>query len=406
MPCGSRIQIAYLPVSVSNMHGFRAKHVPALDGLRGLAILLVITHHQLIPLSLKGGFLGVDLFFVLSGFLITTLLMAEFDAAKTISLRNFYARRALRLGPALLLYLLVCLIVTYHTQMLEWTRELKLIGIALVYSTNWRMALGWDAALDPTAIIWSLSIEEQFYLLWPVLFFVCLLVKFRRSHIIAGLALVVLSIMFHRYSLWRSGADLSRLYYGTDTRADAPLLGCLMALIPTWELSVSRKPYLQIGVALSVLCLVGLVLTSQFTDQFLYRGGYTAIAVLSGVMTWSVANGPPRLLATCLEWYPLRWFGKISYGLYLWHWLLLKTVSLYYFVGNWDPWARFVLAVGVSALSFYVVERPFNKLKPRFVHSPAATPLPVAVQIKTTNSGALNHSYTTPAIIQPSEQAS
>ncbi len=386
------------------MNGFRAKHVPALDGLRGLAILLVITHHQLIPLSLKGGFLGVDLFFVLSGFLITTLLLAEFDAAKTISLGNFYARRALRVGPALLLYLLVCLIVTYHTQMFEWTHELKLVGIALVYSTNWRIALGWDAALDPTAIIWSLSIEEQFYLLWPVLFFVCLLVKLKRTHIIAGLVLVVLAIMLHRYSFWHSGAELNRLYYGTDTRADAPLLGCLMALIPRWKLSVSRKPYFQIGVLLAVLCLIGLVLTTHFTDQFLYQGGYTAIAVLAGVVTWSAANEPPRLLSACLEWYPLRWFGKISYGLYLWHWLLLKTVSLYYLVGYWDPWARFVLAVGVSALSFYVVERPFNKLKTRFVYSPVAKPLPVAVAIKPTPSEALDRSFTTAAVIQTSEQ--
>jgi len=386
------------------MNGFSAKHVPALDGLRGLAILLVITHHQLIPLSLEGGFLGVDLFFVLSGFLITTLLLAEFDAAKTISLGNFYARRALRLGPALLLYLLVCLIVTYHLQMLEWTRELKLVGIALVYSTNWRLALGWDAALDPTAIIWSLSIEEQFYLLWPVLFFVCLLVKLKRTHIIAGLVLIVLAIMLHRYALWRGGADLNRLYYGTDTRADAPLLGCLMALIPRWELSVSRKPYFQIGVLLAVLCLIGLVLTTHFTDQFLYQGGYTAIAVLAGVVTWSAANEPPRLLSACLEWYPLRWFGKISYGLYLWHWLLLKTVSLYYLVGYWDPWARFLLAVGVSALSFYVVERPFNKLKTRFVYSPVAKPLPVVVAIKTTSNEALDRSFTTTAVIQTSEQ--
>src|SRR5436190_18818603 len=96
------------------MHRFKAKHFPALDGLRGLAILLVITHHQLIPLSLKGGFLGVDLFFVLSGFLITTLLVTEFDATKTISLKNFYARRALRLAPALLLYLLISAAVTYR----------------------------------------------------------------------------------------------------------------------------------------------------------------------------------------------------------------------------------------------------------------------------------------------------
>ncbi len=385
------------------MNGFSAKHVPALDGLRGLAILLVITHHQLIPLSLEGGFLGVDLFFVLSGFLITTLLLAEFDAAKTISLGNFYARRALRLGPALLLYLLVCLIVTYHLQMLEWTRELKLVGIALVYSTNWRLALGWDAALDPTAIIWSLSIEEQFYLLWPALFFVCLLLKLKRTHIIAGLVLVVVAIMLHRYALWRGGADLNRLYYGTDTRADAPLLGCLMALIPRWELSAGRKLYLQIGVLLAVLCLIGLILASHFTDQFLYRGGYTAIAVLSAVVTWSAANGPPRVLARCLEWYPLRWLGKVSYGLYLWHWLLLKTVSLYYWVGYWDPWARFLLALGVSALSFCVVERPFNKLKARFLHSPIAKPLPVVVAIKTTTSEALDCSFTTAAAIQTSE---
>ena len=122
------------------MHHFKAKHVPALDGLRGLAILLVITHHQLIPLFLKGGFLGVDLFFVLSGFLITTLLWTEFDATKTISLKNFYARRALRLGPALLLYLIVCLLVVYHSNIGELTHEIKLVGIAVAYSTNWRMA--------------------------------------------------------------------------------------------------------------------------------------------------------------------------------------------------------------------------------------------------------------------------
>jgi peptidoglycan/LPS O-acetylase OafA/YrhL len=176
-----------------------------------------------------------------------------------------------------------------------------------------------------------------------------------------------------------------------------------VALIPRWELSVSRRPFFQIGVLLALLCLLGLVLTSHFTDQFLYRGGYTAIAVLSGVVTWSAANEPPPLLAACLKSYPLRWFGKISYGLYLWHWLLLKTVSLYYLVGYWDPWARFVLAVGVSALSFYVVERPFNKLKTRFVYSPVMQPLPVVVAIKTP-SQALDRSFTTAAVIQTSEQ--
>jgi len=386
------------------MHDFKAKHVPALDGLRGLAILLVITHHQLIPLSLKGGFLGVDLFFVLSGFLITTLLLAEFDTTKAISLKNFYARRALRLGPALLAYLLACLVVAYHSQLLEWTRELKLIGLALAYSTNWRMAFRWDATLDPTSIIWSLSIEEQFYLLWPLVFFACLMSKFRRSHIIAGLVFVVFSIMLHRYLLLRAGADLNRLYYGTDTRADAPLVGCLMALIPAWKPSVERKVYLQVGVILSALSLVYLVATVQFTDPFLYRGGYTGIAVLSGVITWNAATAPSRVLTACLEWFPLRWFGKISYALYLWHWLLLKTVSLYDWVGYWDPWARFVLAVAVSALSFYLIERPFNKLKTRFSHSPLASRSSGPAPITATTGESENHPFTTPALIQPYEQ--
>src|SRR5262245_29066706 len=151
------------------MHSFRAQYLPALDGLRGLAILLVITHHQLIPLSLNGGFLGVDLFFVLSGFLITRLLLKEFDATQSISLTKFYTRRVLRLVPALILYLIATLVITYGMHPGEFVRELKLVGFALAYLTNWRMAFGWDYLLDPTAIIWSLSIEEQFYLLWPPL---------------------------------------------------------------------------------------------------------------------------------------------------------------------------------------------------------------------------------------------
>jgi peptidoglycan/LPS O-acetylase OafA/YrhL len=368
------------------MHGFKAKHVLALDGLRGLAILLVITHHQLIPLSLNGGFLGVDLFFVLSGFLITTLLLSEFNATNAISLRNFYARRALRLGPALLLYLLACLAVAYHSEISEWTREIKLVGIALLYSTNWRMAFGWDSAVDPTAIIWSLSIEEQFYLLWPLLFFGCLLIKFKRSHIIAGLAFVVLSIMLHRYLLLRDGVAFSRLYYGTDTRADAPLMGCLVALIPG-RFSVKGQTYLKASAILCAVCLVCLIATVHFTDRFLYQGGYTAIAVMAGVLTFSIANACPRILAALLEWRPLRWFGMISYGLYLWHWLLLKTTSFYAWVGYWDPWARFVVAVAVAALSFYVVEKPFNSLKTKFAHTPETpVPAPRAIAIEATTS--------------------
>lgn len=347
------------------MHDFKAKQIPALDGLRGLAILLVVTHHQLIPLSLKGGFLGVDLFFVLSGFLITTLLLTEFDAAGSISLKHFYMRRVLRLAPALLLYLLATLAATALLHPADLVREVKLVGLALAYLTNWRMAMGWDSSFDPTAITWSLSIEEQFYLIWPVLFLGLSLLKTRRSHLIFGLSAVILVILYHRYSLWTSGADVNRLYYSTDTRADAPLMGCLLALITVVPVNKYFRRTIQILTALVACTLTYLVLKIDVSSPFLYAGGYTVVALLSGILIWGAAN-VRSVVTSIFELKPLRWFGKISYGFYLWHWLLLKTTSFYFLVGAWDPWARFLFAVAVSALSFYLVEQPFNRLKRRF----------------------------------------
>jgi peptidoglycan/LPS O-acetylase OafA/YrhL len=255
------------------MQTFTSRHVSELDGLRGVSIISVIVHHQLTPFSLPGGFLGVDLFFVLSGFLITGLLADEFARTKTISLRKFYMRRVLRLGPALFFYLLACLIVTHHNQLLGITRQLKLIGFALIYLTNWRMAFGWDPVLDPTAIIWSLSIEEQFYLVWPLLFFGCMALKLRRRTIVTGLAVVIVAIMAHRYSLLNSGTGLTRLYYGTDTRADALLMGCLLALLPVATAGVRVKRWLKMASVFSAAALLYLIATSNFGDQFLYRGG-------------------------------------------------------------------------------------------------------------------------------------
>ena len=378
------------------MHRFRAKHFPALDGLRGIAILLVITHHQLIPLPLKGGFLGVDLFFVLSGFLITTLLLTEFDATQTISLKKFYIRRALRLAPALLLYLLVTLAVTYRLHPEDFIHQLKLVGLALVYMTNWRMAFGWDFTLDPTAIIWSLSIEEQFYLVWPVVLFACLAWRVRRPYIAVGLFVVIVSILAHRHSLLSEGAELHRLYYGSDTRADAPLMGCLIALLPA--LKLDRWPRLvSYGLAASAVCaFVYLVSTIEYSDHFLYLGGYTLIALIAGVLTWTAANDQLGLVQPILEWTPLRWIGKISYGLYLWHWLLLKTTSFYYWVGDHDAWIRLLVALLVSGACFYLVEQPFNNLKKKFAYSPVLpadkTPSP---------KPSISHAFPR-ALIQPS----
>jgi len=355
----------YIPLVHVPMSTFMSRHVPELDGLRGIAIIAVLIHHQLTPFSLNGGFLGVDLFFVLSGYLITNLLLAEFEKTRSISLTNFYIRRVLRLGPALAVYLVACLVVTYLTGLISVSRQIKLIVMAVLYSTNWRMALGWDTALDPTAIIWSLSIEEQFYLVWPVVIFGCLALKLRRRYLIGGLVVTILAVMLHRYLLFNNAAHLTRLYYGTDTRADALLMGCLVALAPARLPGVPMRRWLQVAGSLSAAGLGYLIVVANFSDSFLYRGGFTAVALLAGILIFVAANSPPRILSLLLKWTPLRWFGRISYGLYLWHWLVVRNTSLY-FLGYWEPWARLGIALGIASVSFYVVERPFNRLKGRF----------------------------------------
>jgi peptidoglycan/LPS O-acetylase OafA/YrhL len=381
------------------MHSFRSHHIPALDGLRGIAILLVIVHHQLIPLPLTGGFLGVDLFFVLSGFLITGLLLKEFGDTQSISLTRFYARRVLRLAPALVLYLFATLIVTYLLHPEVFSRQLKLVGYAASYLANWRLALGWDYSLDATAIMWSLSIEEQFYLLWPPILIAVLYTRLKYQHVALALLLIIIGVAFHRSALWSSGVDLNRMYYGTDTRADSLFAGCLIAFVSQLQLPVRLRAVLHIGALCSLAVLVYLIATSTFNGTFLYRGGYTLVALATALVIWSVANAPDSWFANVLAWSPLRWFGTISYGLYLWHWLLLRDISLYKWTGEWETAARFALAIGISAGSFYLIEAPFNSLKARFSYARSQKRREVSL-----NRGPIVVPFASSVIIQTSEQ--
>jgi peptidoglycan/LPS O-acetylase OafA/YrhL len=209
-----------------NAKSFNLRYVPELDGIRGFAILAVIMYHAHVPFF-RGGFIGVDIFFVLSGFLITSLLVREFNSRQHIDLKNFYVRRILRLVPALVVFL--ASFASISMLMLDADKARSNIIdtlIALFYVTNW----SWAFHIHPPEFLahtWSLAIEEQFYFIWPVLLIT--LLRLARSHmnVIFSVILLLLSSWLTRIFLAVGGASLDRLYNGLDTRGDELLVGCL-----------------------------------------------------------------------------------------------------------------------------------------------------------------------------------
>jgi peptidoglycan/LPS O-acetylase OafA/YrhL len=204
--------------------------LPSLDGLRGLAILAVMLNNAR---YLPGGFLGVDIFFVLSGFLITALLLQEWQRTGTIRLGAFYARRALRLLPAL--FALLALVLVAPGLFYLAARPWKDAAIAALYATNWVNAFSLRnmAILDHT---WSWTVEEQFYVLWPPLVPVLLALRVRRRWILSMVLLGISVSTRLRLLLWDGPASIKRLYYGLGTRLDALLVGCLVALLVSSDL--------------------------------------------------------------------------------------------------------------------------------------------------------------------------
>src|SRR4030042_5470516 len=233
--------------------GLKLGYRPELDGLRGISILLVYIHHLYSPL-MPGGFFGVDVFFVLSGFLITSLLVQEWGRKGSISLKDFYIRRALRLMPALLLLILItggfALILLDKKGAIETYQG---IWLTLAYASNWFIAFGYFTANNPLGITWSLAIEEQFYLTWPISLSLALRIKLGRRWIICVLAFAVMIIPLHRRLLIEQGANIFRLYYSSDTRADALLVGCLAGLLFSWNLLPNNK---RIGIYMKSLAAV------------------------------------------------------------------------------------------------------------------------------------------------------
>ena len=275
--------------------GVKLGYRPALDGLRGIAILLVIASHAGLPYVAQAGSVGVTLFFVLSGFLITRLMLDERERTGRVNFRNFYARRARRLLPGLGL-----LLMAVAAYLLASHQSLMPVVLAAGYSANIANATG--HSLGNLDHMWTLSLEEQFYLLWPML--MPLVARRRNPALVLTIAAAVSAAS--RSGLWLSGAPFWRVYYGPDTRADAILIGCALAFVVTKATTHHWLNWAAItgAVTLAAAC----IMPGTVFIWLLIPLPVASAAVIS----WAVGH-PLRILA----WRPLVATGKISYGLYL-----------------------------------------------------------------------------------------
>lgn len=344
--------------------------MPCLDGLRGCAVMAVMLHHARAPFS-AGGFIGVDIFFVLSGFLITGLLLNEYAKTGRINLAQFYMRRALRLLPALFVFLALMLLFSDMFGGLSTTAIDA--GLVLGYIANWSKALGYGRPVFMSHC-WSLSIEEQFYLLWPTLFLGLLaFVKVPRRMVLVIVALVAGSLV-ERSLLFVAHADSWRLYTGLDTRADSLLTGCALAFVLAYF--GVPEPESRLG-KLSAwgahLAVVLLLLTMKFVlwrTPLVQTLGFTVIALLAATIVTYMTVQPNSWMRRVLELPFLVWMGRISYGLYLFHWPPIRWMNEHE-MSRWTVMAiGFPLAFAIATLSYMCIEAPALRLKERFRSAP------------------------------------
>jgi peptidoglycan/LPS O-acetylase OafA/YrhL len=312
----------------------RLPYLPGLDGLRAIAVGAVLLYHAGVS-WLPGGFLGVEVFFVISGYLITAILLSEWRETGGIDLRTFWIRRARRLLPAL--YLLILVALAYAVLRLPG-EVARLRGDALAafaYITNWYFILReqsyFEAIGRPSLLqhLWSLAIEEQYYVIWPPLLALALR-RLSQRRVLWGLLAAAGASTLLMALLYRPGVDPSRVYYGTDTRAAGLLLGSALALgwAPWRAVAPPSRAIVawldRAGVA-ALLVLALLFARLGGADPFLYRGGFALIALATATaITGAVAPGA-RLLPALLDGQPMRWLGERSYSLYLWHWPLFTV---------------------------------------------------------------------------------
>jgi peptidoglycan/LPS O-acetylase OafA/YrhL/lysophospholipase L1-like esterase len=404
------------PSSASPQHD-RLAYMPALDGVRAMAVAAVLLYHGDVSWA-RGGYLGVDAFFVLSGFLITSLLLAEWRGDGRIALSAFWARRARRLLPAL--FLVLAAVAAYGAVIAAPAElaHLRSDGLsALGYVANWGQIFSHQsyfesfAAPSPLRHTWSLAIEEQFYLVWPLL--VAGVLRWRRGSIrslgaVTG-ALLAASAAW-MIVLYKPGVDPTRVYYGTDTRAQSLLMGALLAMLLTRvrrPLGANATRALHAGALVAGLWLVWIWVHTSEEAGWLYRGGFTLCALLVAIVIASVTRPEPGPLGVFLSVRPVRWVGQVSYGLYLWHWPLYVVISHERtgLVGVPLLAVRLAATFATATASFYLVERPIRRGRlqrwPARITAPVTAGLLAVTLVFTTGGGVAPLSETAAADLGP-----
>ena len=358
--------------------GKKAWRAPGLDGVRALAVLAVLFFHEGVS-WLPGGFLGVDVFFVLSGFLITDILANRFAKTGRVGLNTFWKRRARRLLPALgLMLATVTAAVTVLEPGQRSTLPPALLG-AVTYTSNWWQAFAHQSYFSlygPPPVLqhlWSLAVEEQFYLIWPLVLAVVLFaVRNRALRVLFAWAAAIASA-YAMYAIYVPGKDPSLVYYGADTHASALLIGAALAL--TWPLAQVAAAAGKLRLSFDILGVIGLagLLWAAWhfsgSNPFVYPYGLVIAALAAGGLV--LAAAAPGRIGAMLSWAPLRWLGVRSYGIYLWHWPVIAITVGIDALGANSLGARAIdaiLPVGLAAASWYWLEEPIlrNGLRAEF----------------------------------------
>lgn len=346
--------------------GKKSKYIKGLDGLRALAVIMVLAYHLKMPFA-KSGLLGVTVFFVISVFLITKILITEIEETKTIDLKSFWIRRIRRLLPAVLSMAIVIIFVSAVVNRVVFTKGCKdLIASILGYNNWWQIfnkVSYFEAAGAPSPFThcWSLAIETQFYLVYPLLLLLLSKSKKRGKLFAIISALLAIISMILMAVLYNPNGDPSRVYYGTDTRAFSLLIGALAAIQLEYNVinfRLRKQVWAIVGMV-SVIILTAMMIFVSPYSKFLYYGGQVIVSLLTVFVVYAVTVSN-SVLNTILGLNVLKWIGDRSYSIYLWHYPIIILISGGKKAALWITVAELVLSIVAAEISYRFIETPIR----------------------------------------------